>query len=131
MTGADARPKLPETMAQTRKRRQTKHRGNAAGIVEARGRTSRRPAGSTSMRKQAAARRQDRWAKPPTWRSAINRSAVATLLFAVLVVLVFRYPMGQTAALAGVMLLFYVPLGYYTDLWIYRRRQKKFGTPRT
>lgn len=118
-------------MAQTRKRRQTKHRGNAAGIVEARGRTSRRPAGSTSMRKQAAARRQDRWAKPPTWRSAINRSAVATLLFAVLVVLVFRYPMGQTAALAGVMLLFYVPLGYYTDLWIYRRRQRKFGTPST
>ncbi len=116
-------------MAQTRKRRQTKHRGNAAGIVEARGRTSRRPAGSTSIRKDARARRADRWAKPPTWRSAFNRSAVATALFAVLVMLVFRYPMSQTIALAGVMLLFYVPLGYYTDLWIYRRRQKKFGTP--
>ena len=29
-------------MAQTRKRRQTKHRGNAAGMVESRGRTGRR-----------------------------------------------------------------------------------------
>ncbi len=110
---------------QSRKRRQTKHRGNAAGIVEARGRTSRRPAGSTSIRKDARARRADRWAKPPTWRSAFNRSAVATALFAVLVMLVFRYPMSQTIALAGVMLLFYVPLGYFTDLWIYRRRQKR------
>ena len=30
-------------MAQTRRRRRTKHRGNAAGVVEARGRTGRKP----------------------------------------------------------------------------------------
>ena len=29
-------------MAQTKRKRRTKHRGNAAGVVEARGRTSRR-----------------------------------------------------------------------------------------
>ena len=112
-------------MAHTRKRRQTKHRGNAAGIVETRGRTGRRPAGATSATKSGRMRREDRWAKPPTWRSALNRSAVATLVFAALVVLVFRYPVSQTLALAAVMLLFYVPLGYYTDLWIYRRRQRR------
>jgi Flp pilus assembly protein TadB len=115
-------------MAHTRKRRQTKHRGNAAGIVEARGRTGRRPAGSTSATKGRARVREDRWAKPPTWRSALNRSAVATLIFALLVILVFRYPVSQTVALAAVMLAFYVPLGYYTDLWIYRRRQRRRTT---
>ena len=30
-------------MAQTRRKRQTKHRGNAAGVVESRGRTGRKP----------------------------------------------------------------------------------------
>ena len=30
-------------MAQTRRKRQTKHRGNAAGMVESRGRTGRKP----------------------------------------------------------------------------------------
>ena len=32
-------------MAQTKKKRSTKHRGNAAGIVEARGRTGSKPSG--------------------------------------------------------------------------------------
>jgi len=31
-------------MASTKKKRRTKHRGNAAGIVESRGRTGRKPA---------------------------------------------------------------------------------------
>ena len=30
-------------MAQTRRKRRTKHRGNAAGVVESRGRTGRKP----------------------------------------------------------------------------------------
>ena len=30
-------------MAQTKRKRRTKHRGNAAGMVEARGRTGRKP----------------------------------------------------------------------------------------
>jgi len=30
-------------MAQTKRKRQTKHRGNAAGVVESRGRTGRKP----------------------------------------------------------------------------------------
>ena len=55
-------------MAQTKRKRRTKHRGNAAGIVEHRGRTSRPP--SPEERKKAArAARGDRYAKPldPQW----------------------------------------------------------------
>src|SRR4051812_30389598 len=116
-------------MAQTRKRRRTKHRGNAAGIVEARGRTGRRPAdgkgGRGSVSASGRGGRRDRWATPPTWRGALNRAGFATVLFAVAVVALFRYPVVQTVTLAAIMLVLYVPLGYYTDLWIYNRRRRK------
>ena len=114
-------------MAQTRKRRRTKHRGNAAGMVESRGRTGRPPAAGEkrSVKDDAAARRRNRMETPPTWRSAFNRAGIATVVFALLVVLLFKRPMGEAAMLAMFMLLLYVPLTYYTDLWIHRRFKRK------
>ena len=115
-------------MAQTRKRRRTKHRGNAAGMVEVRGRTGRRPDPNDkrgSVKQDAAARRRNRMEAPPTWRSAFNRAIVATVVFAVLVVLVFGQKVAQAVVLAAFMLLLYVPLTYYTDLWIHRRWKRK------
>ena len=116
-------------MAQTRKRRQTKHRGNAAGMVESRGRTGRRPEGSERGKKldpkeQARAKRMARMDQPPTWRGALNRAAIAAALFGVLMV-VIKNPISTAVSLAAVMLLIYIPLSYYTDMMIYRRRQKK------
>ena len=115
-------------MAQTRKRRRTKHRGNAAGMVEARGRTGRRPEEGEkrpSVKQDAAARRRNRMEEPPTWRSAFNRAAIATVVFAILVVVVFQRPIVEAVLLACFMLLLYVPLTYYTDLWIHRRWKRK------
>jgi hypothetical protein len=111
---------------QSRKRRQTKHRGNAAGMVETRGRTGRKP--NENERKadpKAAARaaRLDRLSRPPTWRGALNRAAIAAVLFGVVVS--FLQGPATAVPLAGVMLLLYVPMSYYTDLVIYSRRQKK------
>ena len=117
-------------MAQTRKRRRTKHRGNAAGMVEARGRTGRRPAESEKrggIKQDAAARRRNRMETPPTWRSALNRALIATAVFAILVILLFKQEPAQAVVLAAAMLLLYVPLTYYTDLWIHRRWVKKHG----
>lgn len=116
-------------MAQTRKRRQTKHRGNAAGMVESRGRTGRRPEASERGKSRdpkadARARRLARMDQPPTWRGALNRAAIAALLFGVLMVVIDN-PVTTAASLAAVMLLIYIPLSYYTDMLIYRRRQKK------
>ncbi len=111
-------------MAQT-KRRRTKHRGNAAGMIEARGRTGRKPSEAekkgTSTKSSA---RPNRFDQPPTWRSAINRALIAIVFFALLVILIFKQPVGNAIALSGVMLVLYVPLGYYTDLFMYRRRQR-------
>ena len=115
-------------MAQTRKRRRTKHRGNAAGMVEARGRTGRPPpeprrrARSQDARPTGAA---TGWSTPPTWRSALNRAGIATVVFAILVLVLFKQSMAQAVLLAAVMLLLYVPLTYYTDLWIHRRYLRK------
>jgi hypothetical protein len=116
-------------MAQTKKKRQTKHRGNAAGIVEARGRTGRKPTAEerrTGARDDARARRLARLDQPPTWRSAFNRALVATALFFLLLLFFFRdQQLGPKLGIAVFMLAIYVPMGYYTDLIVYRRRQAR------
>jgi polyferredoxin len=109
-------------MAQTKRKRRTKHRGNAAGVVEARGRTGRAPEPSKSKGRRA---RLDRFSKPPTWRASFNRALIAVALFIVVVVLLLRQSPAPAVALGGFMLLLYVPMGYYTDLFFYRRRQAK------
>ncbi|HEU4701558.1 MAG TPA: hypothetical protein VFS37_03675 [Conexibacter sp.] len=112
-------------MAQTKKKRQTKHRGNAAGQVEARGRTGRRP---TAGERKPTARelRAARLDQPPTWRGAFNRALIAAALFLILLVFFFRdQQLGPKLLIAVFMLAVYVPMGYYTDLWIYRRRQAR------
>ena len=40
-------------------------------------------------------------------------------------ILVVKQPIAAAIALGGFMLLLYIPLGYYTDLFLYRRRQAK------
>lgn len=114
-------------MATTRKRRRsTKHRGNAAGVVETRGRTGRRPTdeerGSSGAKGGKPVDRRDR---PPSWQSATQRAIIAVVLFVVLVVLLFKQPVPSALGLGAFMLLIYIPLGYYTDMWMYRRRQAK------
>jgi len=116
-------------MAQTKKKRQTKHRGNAAGQIEARGRTGRKPTDAeqkASAKDDARARRLQRLDTPPTWRGAIQRAGVATAFFFILLVLLFRdQPFAGKVFIALFMLLVYIPMGYYTDLFVYRRRQAK------
>jgi hypothetical protein len=110
-------------MAQMKRKRRTKHRGNAAGMVEVRGRTGRPP--SPSERKQGGkALRTQRFDRPPSWRAAANRSAIATLLF-VVVVSVLQKNIAAALAIGVVMFFAYTGLGYYTDGYIYRRRQAK------
>ena len=59
-------------MAQTKRKRRTKHRGNAAGTIETRGRTGR-PASPDEKKKQARMTARDkRLNTPPTWKSALQ-----------------------------------------------------------
>ena len=117
---------------QSRKRRQTKHRGNAAGMVEVRGRTGRKPtdeerAKPLNTKELARQRRLERLDRQPTWRGAANRAAIAAALFVVEVILLGQRP-ATAFSLGAFMLLLYIPLSYYTDLVIYNRRRKKKAT---
>lgn len=116
-------------MAQTKRRRRTKHRGNAAGVVEARGRTGRKPTSAEKGGKGAEAarakeKRMSRYDRPPSWRSALIRSSVAAVA---LLVLAFVLKLGAAQAVLYFVLalLLYTPISYYTDLWMYRRRQRE------
>ena len=114
-------------MAQTKKKRRSKHRGNAAGVIEARGRTGRKPTPEErklSEKEAARAARRDRLNRPPTWRSAAQRAAIMAVVFGVLLVLLFKTDPVRAVPLTLFVFLFYVPLGYYTDLFVYNRKQK-------
>ena len=118
-------------MAQTRKRRRRKHRGTQGGSID-RGRPRGRPQNRQEARARARSggraktnqpqRRQDR---VPTWRSAIQRGLLAAGVFFLLMLIPFEKPPLVALALALFMLAFYVPFGYYFDLFFYRRRQRQ------
>jgi hypothetical protein len=115
-------------MAQTKKKRRSKHRGNAAGVIEARGRTGRPVTAEerkASEKDLMAQRRRARMMREPTWNSAAKRAGLAAIVFGVLLVFAFETPIGQAISLTGFVFLFYIPLGYYTDQFIYRRRVKQ------
>src|SRR3981081_4313853 len=106
-------------MAQTKRKRQTKHRGNAAGVVESRGRTGRKPTAaekSGNAREVARAREKpiDKRDQPPTWRGAFVKAmlaAVVLLLFSV----IFLKGSPQTIGLFPIVLVMYTLISYYTD----------------
>ena len=118
-------------MAPTKKKRQTKHRGNAAGFVETRGRTGRnrpevapgkgRGKGGGTM----AQARANRFAKPPSWSSAFQRALFAVVIFVGVVVLAFGQKPLPAIALGVFMLLLYTPMGYLMDGYFYKRRRNQ------
>jgi hypothetical protein len=113
-------------VASTRRKRRTKHRGNAAGMVETRGRTGRKPTAG-ERKDQGRRQRMERVVKPPSWRGSFNRAAVAAAIFVVVAILALRLKPAP-AILFGVFLaLFYTPLTYYMDSFFYRRRQAKLA----
>jgi hypothetical protein len=111
-------------MAQAKRKRTRKHRGTPAGTIDRAGRTGR-PQTRQDAKQIARQRRTERLDKPPTWKAAVNRAAIAAAVFGVLVVLAFGRAPAAGAALAAFMFLLYIPLGYGTDLMIHRYRRRK------
>jgi hypothetical protein len=114
-------------MARSTKRR-TKHRGNAAGMIESRGATGGRPGGSSQKNggKPRGGGRVDQRLREPTWRSAFIRALIAAGIFVAVMLALKGNPVS--VALTGVILLgLYTPFGFYTDRFFYRRRMAKLG----
>jgi hypothetical protein len=117
-------------MAQTRRKRQTKHRGNAAGVVESRGRTGRKPtaaekSGDPREAAKAKAKAIDKRDQPPTWQGAFLRGLLAAAVLALLSGLVLKATPGETVAYFSFAVIAYTPISFYSDRWIYERRQRK------
>jgi hypothetical protein len=116
-------------VASTRRKRRTKHRGNAAGVVETRGRTGRKPTGS-ERKPSGRAARLDRFNKPPSWRSSFNRALIAAAVFVAASILILKQKPIAGVAFGVFLVLFYTPLTFYTDSFFYRRRQAKLAGQR-
>jgi hypothetical protein len=111
-------------MAQTRRKRTRKHRGTPAGTIERAGRTGR-PQTRQDAKQISRQRRAERLDKPPTWRGAMQRAAIAAAVFGALVVILFGRDVAQGVILAAFMFFLYIPLGYATDTFVYRFRQRR------
>jgi hypothetical protein len=118
-------------MAQTkRKKRTTKHRGNAAGSIEARGRTGRKPTAEEQKKAGRQTARDKRITKPPSWNSAAMKAgAMAVLLFILTQVGILGNDTSiqQGLFLSLLALVIYTPLAYTTDKWVYARMLKRTG----
>jgi Flp pilus assembly protein TadB len=112
-------------MAQTKKKRRRKHRGTQAGTIETPGRTGRPTGGRTATKATSRAQaRQNKFDKEPTWRGSVNRAAFAAAILAIFISVV------QKNVAAGIVLgilamAFYIPMSYYTDRALWRRRQRQ------
>ena len=131
-------------MAQTKRKRRSKHRGNAAGTIETRGRTGRKATAEEqkkSAKKGASARpsRAQRMAQPPSWNRALVRAAAASVLLFLLTQVgpqigLFKNDVAPAQAIVVclVALAIYVPLGYAFDSWMYKRfNRSKSAKPKS
>ena len=112
-------------MAQTKRKRRTgKHRGTAAGTIQARGRTGRRPTADERKKQSRTDAREKRLNTPPTWKASIIRAGVIAIgLFVILSLLGKGSNRVESAAiLAFFSLVLYIPGGYYLETFMYRRR---------
>jgi Flp pilus assembly protein TadB len=114
-------------MAQTKRKRRTKHRGTAAGTIQTRGRTGRPLSAEEKKQQTRADARERRLNTPPTWKSSTTRAGLAAALMFVFLLLVGpKNNRLESAALFAVFaFLLYVPAGYYMELFMFRRRQRR------
>jgi hypothetical protein len=114
-------------MAQTKRKRRSKHRGTAAGTIETRGRTGRPPSPDERKKQSRVSAREKRLNTPPTWKGSFGRAGIAAGLLFAIVVLTTK---GSNRVLSGLVfavlaLVLYVPAGYYFETFLYRRRQRR------
>jgi Flp pilus assembly protein TadB len=122
-------------MAQTRRKRRTKHRGTAAGTIETRGRTGRPPSPEERKKQSRMDARERRLNTPPTWKGSATRGALAAVLLFVLFAFLGRGkdPILSAAIFALIALALYIPGGFYMETFMYNRRQRRNqqSAPRT
>ena len=120
-------------MAQTKRKRRTKHRGTAAGTISARGRTGRPPTAEEKKRQQKLTREQAREARlaaPPTWKGSGNRALLAAGFMFLFLLVTSKGNIVAAILFAVFAFALYVPSGYYLERYLWQRRMRKKEVPR-
>jgi hypothetical protein len=108
-------------VAKTVKKRRRKHRGTQSGRVD---RAARRPRSRQEARAQLRSRQGAKRDMPPTWAGAARRAVLAAFVFFALIAFIFKQPIGAAIGLSTFMLAVYIPMGYFFDSFLYRRRHR-------
>ena len=116
-------------MAQTKRKRQTKHRGTAAGVVTSRGRTSKPPSADVVKKQKREEARVQRLTKKPTWKSSSLRALLAAAFICIFLLISTRGNVLASIAFAAIAALIYIPAGFYLETFLWRRRMRKQGQP--
>jgi hypothetical protein len=112
-------------MAQTKRKRRTKHRGTAAGSISARGRTGRPPTPEERKKESRERAREMRLNAPPTWNGAMKRALLAAGFMFVFLLLTSKGNIVAALVFAIFAFALYVPSGYYLERYLWQRRQRK------
>jgi hypothetical protein len=122
-------------MPGNQKPRSRKHRGTQTGSItraqRSRPRSRQEAMAQARSRKSSGKRKQpvDRRDIPPTWRAATIRGILIAVVLFPISVLIGQEP-AQAAVLSVIAAVFYVPLGFWTEQFMYRRRQQKLQRER-
>jgi hypothetical protein len=111
-------------MAQTKKKRRRKRRGTQGGRIDTATRSKPRSRAEAKARARSKRKPAARVDLPPTWRSSTIRGVTAAVIFFVVLLLIFKRPVGVALALGAFMLAFYIPAGYFIDMTLWRRRER-------
>jgi Flp pilus assembly protein TadB len=118
-------------MAQPKNKRRRKRRGTQGGRIDTRARANR-PRSREEAKARARANRSSgakgqkgqKQDLPPTWRNSALRGLAAAAIFVIILLVLFKRPIGVALAFGAFMLAFYIPTGYYIDMTLWRRRER-------
>jgi len=88
-------------------------------------RSRSRPRSRSEARASSEQRRREKQNRPPTWRGAIVRGAIAAGSLFLLLVLLLDAPVGGAVGLALVAGVIYTPAFHAIDTFTFRRRMAK------
>jgi hypothetical protein len=112
-------------MAQTKKKRQRKQRGTQGGRIDTKPKGGRpRSRAEAKARAQSGRKSGAKADLPPTWRSSALRGIFAAVVFALLLIVLFKRPVPVSLIFGLFMLAFYIPAGYFIDMTMWRRRER-------
>jgi Flp pilus assembly protein TadB len=117
-------------MAQPKNKRRRKRRGTQGGRIDTKRASrprSREEAKARARSNRSSGSSASKGVKedlPPTWRNSALRGLAAAVIFAVLLLVIFKRPAGVALAFGAFMLAFYIPSGYYIDMALWRRRER-------